>query len=113
MAERKIKKLPLVSIVINCLDGEKYLDYAIKSVIQQNYKNWELIFFDNNSKDKSNLIVKKYREKRIKYFKSNKTHTLYKARNLAIQKCKGEFICFLDVDDWWQKNKIKKQISIF
>ena len=112
MFKRK-KSLPLVSIIVNCYNGEKYLDFAIKSILNQNYKNWELIFFDNNSKDDSRSIIKKYKDKRIKYFKSTTTHKLYKARNLAIQKCKGEFISFLDVDDFWRHNKIKKQIQIF
>jgi len=107
------KKFPLVSIIINCLNGEKYLANAIKSVLDQTYKNWEIIFFDNNSVDKSVAIVKKFSDKRIKIFKSKKTYTLYKARNLAIQKAKGEFISFLDVDDCWLNNKIKTQIDYF
>ena len=107
------KKFPLVSIIINCLNGEKYLANAIKSVLDQTYKKWEIIFFDNNSVDKSVAIVKKFSDNRIKIFKSKKTYTLYKARNLAIHKAKGEFISFLDVDDFWLKNKIKTQIDYF
>ena len=108
-----MKKQPLVSVIINCLNGEKYLYKAIKSVLNQNYKNWEIVFFDNNSLDKSFSILKKFKDKRIKYFKSKKTYTLYKARNLAIQKSKGKFISFLDVDDWWLKSKLNKQIQVF
>ena len=104
---------PLVSIIINCLNGEKYLDYAIQSVLKQSYKNWEIIFFDNNSTDKSLSILKRYKDKRIKYFKLKKTQTLYKARNLAIKKSKGKLISFLDVDDWWNKDKLKKQVAHF
>ena len=104
---------PLVSIIINCLNGEKYLDYAIQSVLKQSYKNWEIIFFDNNSTDKSLSILKRYKDKRIKYFKLKKTQTLYKARNLAIKKSKGKLISFLDVDDWWKKDKLKKQVAHF
>jgi glycosyltransferase involved in cell wall biosynthesis len=81
-----MKKKPLVSIIINCHNGEKYLDKTIKSVLGQNYKHWEIIFFDNNSTDKSSFIVKKYKDRRIKYFKSQKKHSLYKARNLATSK---------------------------
>ena len=62
MFKRK-KSLPLVSIIVNCYNGEKYLDFAIKSILNQNYKNWELIFFDNNSKDDSRSIIKKYKDK--------------------------------------------------
>ena len=108
-----MQKKPLVSIIMNCLNGSKYLNEAIKSVLDQTYRNWEIIFFDNNSTDQSHLILQKYSEKRIKYFKSKITHTLYKARNLAIKKSKGDLIAFLDVDDWWTKDKLKKQVNFF
>ena len=106
-------KNPLVSIIINCYNGEKYLNKALESVLGQNYKHWEIIFFDNNSIDKSSSVLKRYKDRRIKYFKSHKTHTLYKARNLAIAKSRGELIAFLDVDDWWVKNKLSKQVKVF
>ena len=108
-----MEKNPLVSIIINCHNGEKYLDKAIKSVLAQNYKYWEIVFFDNNSTDESSSVLKKYKDRRIKYFKSKKTYPLYKARNLAIAKSKGELISFLDVDDWWLKSKLNKQIQVF
>ena len=108
-----MQKNPLVSIIINCYNGEKYLDKAIKSVLDQDYRCWEIIFFDNNSTDASSSILKRYKDRRIKYFKSQKTYPLYKARNLAISKSKGELIAFLDVDDWWLKNKLNKQVKVF
>lgn len=108
-----MEKKPLVSIIINCLNGEKYLSKAIISILNQKYKNWEIIFFDNNSSDNSYLVLKKYKDKRIKYYRSKKTYTLYKARNLAIKKAKGELISFLDVDDWWVKDKLSKQVKVF
>ena len=113
MVKSSLKKKPLVSIIINCYNGEKYLDECIKSVLNQSYKKWEIIFFDNNSKDKSSLLLKKYKDKRIRYFKTNKNFRLYKARNLAIKKCKGELVSFLDVDDWWSSNKLIKQVKVF
>ena len=108
-----MKKKPLVSVIINCHNGEKYLDKTIKSVLGQNYKHWEIIFFDNNSTDKSSFLLKKYKDRRIKYFKSQKKHSLYKARNLAVGKSKGELISFLDADDWWVKSKLNKQVKVF
>ena len=108
-----MKKKPLVSVIINCFNGEKYLNEAVESVLDQNYKNWEIIFFDNNSTDNSCSILKEYKDKRIKYFKSKSKLTLYKARNLAIKKAKGKLISFLDVDDWWVKSKLNKQVKFF
>ena len=113
MLKKKINQNPLVSVIINCHNGEKYLDNCIKSVLNQTYKNWEIIFFDNNSSDKSRELIKSYSDQRIKYFRSIKTHTLYKARNLAVNKSNAEFITFLDVDDWWVKTKLEEQIIFF
>ena len=105
------KSKPLVSVIMNCHNGEKYLKKSIESTIQQTYKNWELVFFDNFSTDKSKKILKNYIDKRIKYFKSKKYLTLYKARNIAIKKAKGKYIAFLDTDDWWHKTKLEEQIK--
>jgi len=107
------RSLPLVSVIMNCHNGEKFLKKSISSIIRQSYKNWELIFFDNVSIDRSKLIIKSYKDKRIKYFKSKKYLTLYNARNLAIKKASGKFISFLDTDDWWSSTKLEKQIKLF
>ena len=105
---------PLVSVIMNCFNGEKYLRDAIDSVISQTYKNWELIFWDNQSKDKSSEIFKSYKDKRLKYFLANQhTSFLYKARNLAIEKSKGDYIAFLDTDDLWEKDKLELQMHFF
>ena len=104
---------PLVSIIMNCHNGGKFLEQSVNSIISQTYKNWELIFWDNDSKDDSKKIITKFPDKRIKYFKSKKFNRLYKSRNLAIQNANGEFISFLDTDDLWQKDKLEKQINFF
>ena len=59
---------PLVSIIINCFNGEKYLRKCIESVISQTYKNWEIIFWDNKSSDRSAQIFKSYKDTRLKYY---------------------------------------------
>jgi glycosyltransferase involved in cell wall biosynthesis len=103
----------LVSIVINCYNGEKYLRKSIESVLDQTYQNFELIFWDNQSIDQSKNIIQSYQDKRIKYFYSPNHTTLYQARNLALKECKGDYVCFLDVDDYFLKNKIAKQLLYF
>ena len=103
----------LVSTIMNCYNGEKYLKDALDSVLAQTYENWELIFWDNQSTDNSSNIVISYNDHRIKYFYS-KTHTLlYKARNLAIEKSQGGYLAFLDVDDYWDPTKLEKQMLVF
>ncbi len=99
---------------MNCYNGEKYLRDAINSVINQTYKNWEIIFWDNQSTDKSAEIFKSYKDNRLNYYCAT-THAsiLYEARNCALKKVNGDFIAFLDVDDWWSTDKLEKQIPLF
>ena len=106
-------KKNLISIIINCYNGEKFLKETLLSVENQQYKNWELIFWDNKSNDNSKEILKSFKNKKFKYFCAQRHTSLYEARNLAITKCKGEFISFLDADDIWEKNKLKRQIKFF
>jgi glycosyltransferase involved in cell wall biosynthesis len=103
----------LVSIVMNCHNGEKYLSEAIESVVKQSYTNWELIFWDNYSTDKSSIILKSYNDSRIKYFKSTNFTNLGEARQLAFEKCNGEYVAFLDTDDIWYNEKLEKQLRYF
>ena len=108
-----MNRKPLVSIIMNCLNGEEFLYYALKSIVNQTYKNWELVFWDNRSTDNSAKILKSFKDKRIRYFYAKKRTELHKARNLAIKKTRGEFIAFLDVDDIWSKEKLSLQIPKF
>ncbi len=106
-------KKDLVSIILNCFNGSEYLKDALISVQNQTYKNWELIFWDNCSKDSSKEILQSFRNKKFKYFLSKKHTSLYAARNLALTKAKGKFISFIDSDDMWESDKLKKQIQLF
>ena len=103
----------LVSIIMNCYNGEKYLKETIDSVISQTYQNWEIIFWDNQSSDESKNICLSYNDNRIKYFYSNIHTNLYSARNSALIKSSGEYIAFLDTDDLWHANKLQFQIEFF
>jgi glycosyltransferase involved in cell wall biosynthesis len=103
---------PKVSVIMNCLNCEKYLKEAIDSVYAQTYQNWDIIFWDNASTDSSAEIVKTYDE-RLQYFRGQETVPLGHARNLAIERAKGMYIAFLDCDDIWLPEKLEKQISLF
>ena len=103
----------LVSIIVNCYNGEKYLKKNLESIQRQKYSNWELIFWDNQSSDNSKKIFDSFKDKRFKYYCSDKHTTLYEARNLACKKTNGEFIAFLDCDDWWYENFLSSRESFF
>jgi glycosyltransferase involved in cell wall biosynthesis len=104
---------PLISIIMNCYNGERYLRQAIESVLSQSYTNWEVIFWDNQSADNSANIYKSYHDPRFHYYYAEKHTVLYEARNYALQKCQGDLISFLDVDDWWFPEKLQIQVPLF
>lgn len=103
---------PKVSVIMNCLNGEKYLREAIDSVYAQTYKNWEIIFWDNSSTDSSAEIAKSY-DSKLRYFRGDKTVPLCAARNLALEQAKGRYIAFLDCDDIWLPQKLEMQVPLF
>lgn len=104
---------PLVSVIMNCLNGERYLRQAIDSVYAQSYSNWEIIFWDNASCDGSAEIALAYGDGRLRYFRGETTVPLGHARNLAIKQSRGELIAFLDCDDLWLPGKLALQVPLF
>ena len=89
-----MKFFPLVSIVMNCHNGDKYLKKSVKSLINQTYRNWELIFWDNKSTDKSKQIITNIKDKRIKYFKSQKFTLFIKQETWQSKKQRVNFYVF-------------------
>jgi glycosyltransferase involved in cell wall biosynthesis len=102
---------PLVSIIVNCYNGEFYLKSCLQSILNQTYNNLEIIFWDNASTDNSAEIFKSYKDHRFRYFKSITNVSLGQARGWAVEKCKGEYIAFLDVDDEWIPTKTELQVE--
>ena len=104
-------KSPLVSIVMNCYNSDRFLKEAIDSIYAQTYSNWEIIFWDNASTDGSASIAQSYDE-RVKYYLAPETTPLGEARNLALQKVTGKYIAFLDCDDLFLPDKLHKQVQL-
>ncbi len=103
---------PTVSVIMNCLNCEKYLREAIDSVFAQTYEDWEIIFWeDNASKDCSEKIARSYSRK-LRYFRSDVSLPLYGSRNLAVQEARGKYIAILDCDDLWLPTKLEEQIQL-
>jgi len=104
--------MDLVSIIIPYYKKKKYIELSINSVLQQTYKNFELIIIydDENKNDLTFLkkIIKK--DKRIKVYINKKNLGAGRSRNKGIKLSKGSLIAFLDSDDLWLKNKLEKQI---
>lgn len=102
---------PLISIVMNCYNGEKYLREAIDSVRSQTYPHWELVFWDNRSTDGSAAIAKSYQDNRIRYVLAPQHTTLGGARRLAVNECQGDFISFLDTDDIYLPENLGRKLE--
>ena len=104
----------LVTVIIPFYNAKIYLKKSIESVLAQTYTNLEIILVDDCSNDGSIKIAKNYQKKdsRIKIYKTKKNSgEVAVPRNLGISKSTGEFISFLDADDFWYKNKIELQIK--
>ena len=103
--------MPLVSIIMNCFNGARYLREALDSVYRQTFKDYEIIFWDNQSTDDSSKIAQSYGEL-LKYFRGENFLPLGAARNAAIEKASGKYIAFLDCDDIWLPEKLEKQVAL-
>ncbi len=102
----------LVSIITPSYNSERFISKTIDSVLSQTYQNWEMIIVDDVSTDNSNEIIESYikKDSRIKLIKLIKNRGPAVARNIAIKEAKGRYIAFLDADDLWHPEKLKKQI---
>lgn len=103
----------LVSIVVPVYNSEKFILDTINTVEKQSYKNWELIFVDDCSKDNSTKIIKERikNNNKIKLIELKKNSGAATARNVGIDESKGSYIAFLDSDDLWKKEKLENQLA--
>ena len=101
-----------VTIIMPNYNKGSFISQAIKSVVDQSYKNWKLYVIDDNSSDNSKKQILKFKKnKRVKYFFLKKNRGPSYCRNFALRKSKSRFVAFLDSDDYWTKNKLKSQID--
>ena len=102
----------LVSIIMPSYNTASFIAESIQSVLAQSYKDWELIIVDDCSPDNTDQVVKPYlSDERIMYLKNEKNSGAAVSRNRALREAKGKWIAFLDSDDLWMPDKLKKQIS--
>jgi teichuronic acid biosynthesis glycosyltransferase TuaG len=104
--------MDLVSVIIPYYKKKKYIELAVNSVIQQTYKNFELIIvYDDENKEDLNFLKNLIKnDKRVKLIINKKNLGAGRSRNKGIKFSQGKLIAFLDSDDLWTRNKLKKQI---
>lgn len=104
---------PLVSVVISTYNYAEYLPTAVESVLNQTYKNLEIIIVNDGSTDNTDEVIAPYlKDERIKYIKQENVGQA-SAKNCGIRNSSGDYIAFLDADDYWREDKIEKQIDLF
>lgn len=107
--ENKQMESPLVSVIIPVKNGERFLASAIKSVLDQDYKSFEIIVVDGLSVDNTASIAKSYTQ--VRYILQSGDSGISTARNIGIDESKGELIAFISHDDIWLPNKLNAQVK--
>jgi glycosyltransferase involved in cell wall biosynthesis len=102
--------MKLVSVIIPVYKAEKYVASTLQSVLNQTYKNLEILIIDDESPDRSIEICKQFSDPRIKII-HQKNRGLSGARNKGIQQAQGEYLAFIDADDLWLPEKIEKHVE--
>ena len=110
-----MQKSKLISVIIPTYNSKKFVKNAIDSVLKQTYRNFEIIIVDDCSTDGTiKYINEKIKSDKIRIFKTKKNSgTVAHPRNIGLKECKGSLVCFLDSDDYWEKNKLQNQIECF
>lgn len=106
---------PLVSVVMPAYNHAKFITEAIESVLNQTYKNFELIIIDNYSTDNTEEIVRSYSvaDSRIRYQKFRNNGIIAASRNIGIKTAVGAYVAFIDSDDFWFPDKLEKVVHFF
>lgn len=105
---------PLVSIITPTYNSQEFIRQTINSILDQSYKNWELILIDDASTDNSVEVINDYTSKHsyISLIQNKTNQGAGISRNIGINAAKGDFIAFLDADDLWLSNKLEVQIDL-
>jgi glycosyltransferase involved in cell wall biosynthesis len=111
-------KQPLVSVITIFLNGEKFIEEAIRSVLAQTYSNWELILVDDGSSDASTALAQHWVTRcphQIRYFEhpGHENRGMSASRNLGVERAWGDYIAFVDADDVWLPRKLEEQLTLF
>lgn len=104
---------PLVSVIIPTYNRAHLLGKCIRSILDQSYKNLEIIIIDDASVDNTKIVVSSFPDKNIRYIMNAENKGPAGARNIGIENAKGDFIAFNDSDDIWLPDKLEKEMNLF
>jgi len=100
-----------IDIIIPVYNSEKYISETINCLQNQSYRHFKAYFIDDKSSDNSLKILQRYKSKNIFVYNLKKNMGPAFCRNLGMRKSKNKYVCFLDADDLWHKDKLKNQIK--
>lgn len=109
--QSELQMTQLVSVVIPTYNHGHLLGRALKSVFDQIYTNWEIIVIDNNSLDNTDAVVQEFASPRVRMLKINNNGVIAASRNAGINAANGDWVAFLDSDDWWVPEKLQLCMS--
>ena len=106
---------PLISVVVPVHNAASFLHRGLRSVLGQTLTDFELIVIDDCSTDESASILRRYSEldERVRLFSTERNGGPGAARNVGLKNARGQYIAFLDADDFWIRDKLEKQIQCF
>lgn len=109
-SERAAAAPPRFTIVMNVYNGERWLPESLASAFAQTWRDWELLFWDDQSTDGSAAVLSRFPpDPRVRYVYAPERTPLGKARELAIREARGEWLAFLDQDDIWTPDRLERQ----
>lgn len=103
---------PLVSVVIPSYNHAHFLRRSLDSVQRQGWKNWEVLVVDNYSTDNTDEVLKPYLGQRVRLLKIHNNGVIAASRNKGLREARGEWIAFLDSDDWWSSDKLEVSMQV-
>ena len=107
-----MKESPLVSVIIPVYNYDRYLAEAVESVLNQTYRNIEVIVVDDGSTDQSGAVARSFASRGVRYCQQVQAG-IGPTRNKGVDLAQGDFIAFLDADDRWPLEKIERQLQAF
>lgn len=102
---------PVVSIIIPTYNHAHFLKKCLSSVINQTFSNWEAVVVDNYSKDNTVGVVESFNDQRIRMVHFSNNGIIAASRNKGMELAKGDYIAFLDSDDFWYKDKLEMSLK--
>lgn len=110
--EEIVEKTPLISVIMPVYNGEKYVEEAIESVLNQTFKHFEFIIINDGSTDSSKELILSYNDNRIVYVENVENLRLIKTLNKGLKLAKGKYIARMDADDIAHRTRFEKQVEV-